>query len=148
MIGSIATVSPEPVKERSLENDLIIGGYDMADMKTMTTGKTHMISILLIICILAGCGRGGGSKPVKLEGYWKGTITLASGTLGIMVQFRVKGELSAHIDIPAQGAWQVRLEKVKFIYPDISFELPSQPNYARFSGKYADNVISGTVVQG
>ncbi len=84
-----------------------------------------------------------------LSGSWQGAIKISGIELKIEVHFQKKTDsLTAHIDIPQQGAKGLPLQNVTYNHPKVYFELSAGPGLAKFEGEKQGERISGTFTQG
>jgi len=87
-----------------------------------------------------------------LAGHWLGAIETPGKPLAFDVDFSkaTDGSWQGDISIPAQGARNLRLAKLSFRDPDLSFELPGVPGNPAFKGRLdvKGRKISGTFAQG
>lgn len=84
----------------------------------------------------------------RIEGAWKGAITIAGQDLGIAITFDGGGAaLTAKIDIPQQGAKGVALKELRRDGAALHFELPAGIGVAVFEGIVADESIAGDFTQ-
>ncbi len=116
--------------------------------------------LALFVLVLAACRSGESDTPATgeeaaapdpavlatLPGQWEGAIDIAGQELGILVSFAESGgDLSATIDIPAQGAAGLPLEAVALDGDQIHFEIGGVG--AVFDGAVAGDSISGDFEQ-
>ena len=83
-----------------------------------------------------------------IKGDWNGYIDLTTSKLEIIVKFTHDDTgYNGSIDIPAQSAYGLKLSKVVYNAPDISFvlEVPNAP--ANFKGIHLGDSISGEFLQ-
>ncbi len=83
-----------------------------------------------------------------IKGDWNGYIDLTTSKLEIIVKFTHDDTgYNGSIDIPAQSAYGLKLSKVVYNAPDISFvlEVPNAP--ANFKGVHLGDSISGEFLQ-
>ena len=83
-----------------------------------------------------------------INGDWNGYIDLTTSKLEIIVKFTHDDTgYNGSIDIPAQSAYGLKLSKVVYNAPDISFvlEVPNAP--ANFKGVHLGDSISGEFLQ-
>ena len=83
-----------------------------------------------------------------IKGDWNGYIDLTTSKLEIIVKFtHYDTGYNGSIDIPAQSAYGLKLSKVVYNAPDISFvlEVPNAP--ANFKGVHLGDSISGEFLQ-
>ncbi|MFA7359714.1 MAG: alpha/beta fold hydrolase [Candidatus Kapaibacterium sp.] len=84
----------------------------------------------------------------NLKGDWSGYIDLITSKLETKVHFNYDGSsYSGTIDIPAQGAFGLKLSKIVYNAPDITFELDVPNGPAMFKGVYSADSISGDFLQ-
>src|SRR5699024_7457648 len=86
----------------------------------------------------------------KLEGHWKGSIEIQGRHLTIKADFQKDdGDYSGTLDIPAQGAVDLPLQKITLSGRDsVSFQFDAGPNIGRFKGLFeGDTTINGTYYQ-
>ncbi len=82
------------------------------------------------------------------DGHWKGAIAVFGNELGIKVNFQTDPDsVRGAIDIPQQGAKNVKLIHILFVSPKIYFELPAGPGLARFDGVMNEDSITGSFKQ-
>ena len=83
-----------------------------------------------------------------IKGDWNGYIDLTTSKLEIIVKFTHDDTgYNGSIDIPAQSAYGLKLSKIVYNAPDISFvlEVPNAP--ANFKGIHLGDSISGEFLQ-
>jgi pimeloyl-ACP methyl ester carboxylesterase len=108
--------------------------------------KKHIVKFILFSLILLL------SHPVfsqpKLDGSWTGKIDIMGSPLGIDVKFKTDTDsIRGTIDIPEQGAKDLKLIHISYISPKIYFELPAGPGLAVFDGKLDGDSITGKFLQ-
>jgi len=82
-------------------------------------------------------------------GHWEGAITLPSGELAVRVDLSRDGDgLAGTVDIPAQGAAGLPLDRFEIDGAGIKFVIKGVPGDPTFEGKLDDGGISGDFVQG
>ena len=98
---------------------------------------------------LAATPAGQPSQP-SLEGNWEGSIQVASQDLGMVIRFTGSGsEAKGMMDIPAQSAKDIPLNKVDLSAPKVHFEAFSGQSLATYDGQVQDDgSIAGRFTQG
>ena len=108
---------------------------------------TSAYTLLLICCTALAPASALAQAPP--DGDWEGVIHVGEMDLGIRVHFEMADSLRATIDIPAQGAYDLALQQVRYDAPDVVFELPAGPGLAVFDGQLEDDgTIRGEFTQG
>ncbi len=88
------------------------------------------------------------SQPQSIDGSWKGSISILGTELQIFVKFNTEPDsLHATIDIPQQGAKDLKLVHVVYSLPGVHFELPAGQSVAVFDGDFANDSIKGAFTQ-
>lgn len=84
-----------------------------------------------------------------ISGNWEGNILAMGSELKIKVKFDKENEAyKGNIDIPAQGAYGLKLNDIKIERENISFKLQITPNnIAFFNGTLKDTIIEGKFSQ-
>ncbi len=93
----------------------------------------------------------GGPEPAAQDpaGLWNGLISISGQDLDISVEIEGPADsLSATIDIPVQGAFDLGLDLVRLEGDSIGFSLPSFLGMAEFEGVISGDAISGRFTQG
>ncbi|HSN73527.1 MAG TPA: alpha/beta fold hydrolase, partial [Anaerolineae bacterium] len=98
---------------------------------------------------LAATPAGQPSLP-SLEGNWEGSIQVASQDIGMVIRFTGSGsEAKGMMDIPAQSAKDIPLNKVDLSASKVHFEAFSGQSLAAYDGQVlADGSIAGRFTQG
>jgi hypothetical protein len=128
----------------------------------------RVIGLIALIAIIAGCAPapaapggtsatpvpptaatpGGNPQPAAasalLDGTWDGTLNVAGQVIAIKLNF--KGQAGT-IDIPAQGARDLRMENFVAQGNELKFEMLPKPSTATFEGKVEGDTISGSYEQ-
>ncbi len=90
-------------------------------------------------------------RPINsqsIDGPWSGAITIMGTELGIGIKFKTDTDsVRGTIDIPEQGAKDLKLIHVEFTPPKVYFELPAGPGLAVFDGKLEGDTIKGNFMQ-
>ncbi len=105
----------------------------------------------LFFSVMAAALSCGGSRPVEQDpsGRWNGVISISGQNIDIAVEIAGPADsLSATIDIPVQGAFDLGLDLVWMEGDSIGFSLPSFLGTAGFRGVIAGDAISGSFIQG
>jgi CubicO group peptidase (beta-lactamase class C family) len=88
-------------------------------------------------------------SPSTPAGHWEGVIQLPGKALDISVELAGSGGTwSGTIDIPAQGAHALPLEKLAFEPPKVRFAISGIPGEPTFDGTLAGDSITGAFRQG
>lgn len=136
------------------------------DPRIYTLPRAPAAPLLLPVPLLVvgvGLGPGVGSsaaqeRPVPtdrmtheaagIEGRWEGSLTALGQELEFSVTFdAAMSPLAARIDIPAQGARELRLQNVSFVPPRVHFELTAGPGLAVWDGLLRGEAIEGQFTQ-
>jgi len=105
--------------------------------------KIKSSSFLFYIIILSSCivSLTNAQNNIIIKGSWAGKLQIQSIELRII--FNVKqdkeGELTATMDSPDQGAYGIKVDKVKFNGIDVEFNLPSITGY--FKGRLIEDSL-------
>ena len=106
----------------------------------------------LLCCLGLGLSLTAAEKEASPQGRWEGQIRTPGQPLEVIVDLvhGGGGEWRGEIDIPAQGAKDFRLSKVKVDGPKVSFSMQGIPGNPVFKGKLSKNGerISGDFSQG
>ena len=84
------------------------------------------------------------SGAASLDGAWDGSINVAGQAISITLKFKGQG---GTIDIPAQGARDLRMENFSSQGNQVKFEMLPAPRTAFFTGAVDGDKISGTFEQ-
>ncbi|MCK4594324.1 alpha/beta hydrolase, partial [bacterium] len=85
---------------------------------------------------------------MTIDGLWEGSVSIMGMELGMTVTFAtVDGELTATMDIPIQGAYDLALQNVAFDGEKVYFELDSPAGLATYDGVLEEGKITGTFTQ-
>lgn len=123
-----------------------------------------MTVLLAVMAVAAGCAsapavtEGSASGPTaappsgtpandsapSLDGAWKGEINVAGQVIGIQLNFKGQG---GTIDIPAQGARDLRMENFSAQANQVKFEMLPKPRTATFTGTVEGDKMSGAFEQ-
>lgn len=132
--------------------------------------KIHTIlAIFLLMVLLSGCALPEAStQPLPasdsssavsmaettrvdaatLAGRWEGTLVVAGTDLTIVVAFTEEdGAFVGAIDIPQQNAVGIPLHDIAVDVSNVYFEILAGPQLAVFSGKLAEDTLSGVFTQ-
>lgn len=84
-----------------------------------------------------------------LAGVWEGAIDLGGAPLAIIAAFEQDGggNWTGSIDIPAQGAFGIPLEEIRFEDGQVSFRMQGVPGEPTFAGAASGGVIAGAFSQ-
>ena len=95
-------------------------------------------------------GTPSGEGTPSLEGNWEGNIQVASQDIGMVIRFTGSGsEAKGMMDIPAQSAKDIPLNKVDLSAPKVYFEAFSGQRLAAYNGQVQeDGSIAGSFTQG
>jgi pimeloyl-ACP methyl ester carboxylesterase len=107
--------------------------------------------LLVVTAVSIQADRGGQGRTAQapLAGAWEGTIDVSGASLPMRVVFTPAGDgFTATIDIPQQGASGLPLRQIRVDGAKVHFELPTAAAAAVFDGVLADDVVTGTFVQG
>lgn len=87
------------------------------------------------------------ASDVSIDGHWEGAIDAITGSLDIQVDFvtRTDGEVTAALDIPAQGVEDFPITDISLVGSKLSFEIVEFG--ASFSGSIEGDTISGEFSQ-
>lgn len=113
-----------------------------------------LVTLLLLLALAVGlllltCGAEGQEVAAPAEGRWKGAIETPGGTLGVEVFLVRDGDAwSGTIDIPAQGAKGLALEKITVEGGQAIFSIAGVPGAPRFEGAVSETELKGTFYQG
>lgn len=81
-------------------------------------------------------------------GHWEGEIELPTGKLQVLVDLQeADGAWTGTIDIPAQGAKALPLEKITVENGKVRFTITGVPGTPTFDGTLAEGTIRGTFTQ-
>lgn len=87
-----------------------------------------------------------GTSFAQIEGYWKGELKLGMQKLEMAFDIKVMDDvLSATLDVPAQGAFGVPVDKTVFQDGQLSMTMSSMS--AAYLGTLKESVIEGTFTQ-
>lgn len=88
---------------------------------------------------------------VKLEGDWYGSISIGGGTFDILAHFENSSNgYTGKMDVVTQHQKDLKLDKIKYEYPNVSFDLIVSNGVGKFEGKFepdVDNSFSGIFTQ-
>jgi len=88
---------------------------------------------------------------VKLEGDWYGSINIGGGTFDILAHFENNsGGYTGKMDVVTQHQKDLKLDNIKYEYPNVSFILNVSNGVAKFEGKFepdVDNSFGGVFSQ-
>jgi dienelactone hydrolase len=108
--------------------------------------KNSIIKFFSIILFLYLIQPAFSQQPI--DGSWSGAISIMGTELGIGVKFKTDSDsVRGTIDIPEQGAKDLKLIHVEFTPPKVYFELPAGPGLAVFDGKLDGDSIKGNFMQ-
>lgn len=106
--------------------------------------KMKKLFILILICNLFSIV----SAQEKIDGYWKGNIYAMEAKFGIEIKFRTENDsMIATIDIPEQGADDLKLVNVSLNDNLVHFELETGAGSGIFDGIFYGDSISGAYKQ-
>ncbi len=98
--------------------------------------------IFSFVLVLLGMGQ----TFAQIAGAWKGTIEAAGMKLDLTFNIEEKdGQLSATMDVPAQGAAGIPVDRVVYEDPDLTLSISAAG--ITYQGKVAGNEIEGTFKQ-
>ena len=87
-----------------------------------------------------------GTSFAQIEGYWKGELKLGMQKLEMAFDIKTMDDvLSATLDVPAQGAFGVPVDKTVFQDGQLSMTMSSMS--AAYLGTLKESVIEGTFTQ-
>ncbi len=102
------------------------------------------LALSVSLFIILSCAE----EEVTIDGAWAGSVSIMGMELGMTVTFAtVDGELTATMDIPIQGAYDLALQNVAFDGEKAYFELDSPAGLATYDGVLKDDKITGTFTQ-
>lgn len=105
--------------------------------------KGFLLLPILVFLLYTSSG-----AQTDIKGDWSGYIDLTTTKLEIIVRFTQDGTgYGGSIDIPAQSAFGLKLSKIVYNTPDISFELEVPNAPARFKGVCTQDSIKGEFLQ-
>ena len=122
----------------------------------MTSVFRRVVSCALLGVVLVS-GSAVNAQERSLVGAWDGSIQLPGSALAIHIEFtrgsggsRGSGGYSGDIDIPAQGAVDMRLTSIELEGDVAVWTFPDVPGGATFEGEFSDdgNRIEGLYTQG
>lgn len=90
------------------------------------------------------------ADPADFVGHWEGEIAVPGQALAFDVDLEVAedGSLTGDLSIPVQQLRDFALAELRVDGDDIHFELAGIPGNPTFDGTRADDVVSGTFMQG
>lgn len=114
---------------------------------------SHCLALctFVALCTPATIGAQGPADQEAFTGEWRGSITIPGAPLAVVVRLAANGDaLTGTIDIPAQGAEALPLDKLKCTPPAIEFRIKGIPGAPTFRGERdaAGDRIAGTFTQG
>lgn len=102
------------------------------------------MALSVTLFIILGCAE----EEVTIDGAWTGSVSITGMELGMTVTFAtVDGELTATMDIPIQGVYDLALQNVAFDGEKVYFELDSPAGLATYDGVLEDGRITGVFSQ-
>jgi CubicO group peptidase (beta-lactamase class C family) len=105
-------------------------------------------SLCIIIFVLLSLSQASAQSP-DIAGRWQGAIELPGQKLDLTIELkRSDGTWSGTIDIPAQGAKGLPLEKITIAMPKVAFAIGGVPGDPTFNGEASGDVIAGKFTQG
>jgi hypothetical protein len=89
------------------------------------------------------------TSPTNIDGHWEGTISAPGMPLAMLIDIHRDGDsFSGRIDIPQQGAKDLKLESIQIDGTHVTFGIRGIAGKPRFDGQLTDGKIAGTFKQG
>ena len=88
------------------------------------------------------------SAQKSVDGFWEGTMIREGSVLNVSLNIQTDPALHASFNSPTQRAIGIPLQKVKFAFPTLHFELVGDSTTIVFDGVLSGDTISGKFYDG
>jgi len=107
-----------------------------------------MIGVVCMI-LLAGFGASACAAQSSIAGDWVGGYEINRNYTPIRTRFSVEGTgIKGTLNLPVRGVTGVALDQVRFLSPNLHFELPRSAGPIIFDGRLSGDFITGNIQSG
>ena len=107
--------------------------------------------IIGVVCLIlvAGLGASARAQQSSIAGDWVGGYEINRNYTPIRTRFSVEGAgIKGTLDFPVRGVTGVALDQVRFLSPNLHFELPRSAGRIIFEGRPSGDFITGNIQSG
>src|SRR5437588_6171089 len=110
--------------------------------------KRFIVGVVCLI-LVAGFGASARSAQSLIPGDWVGGYEINRNYTPIRTRFSVEGAgIKGTLNLPVRGVTSVALDQVRFLSPNLHFELPRSASPLIFDGRLSGDFITGNIQSG